>query len=183
MSEPSIPQQLASGGASTSAPSSTATVADYRLSDTIHAEEQPRLKEGVARKPVSRRRASIISTTSIGSQQVRISDAASVATSASVHDTLVHIESGEVIQPHSDLLEGGSKEKGPQDIGQTSSRFWNPFWLRKAWLVAYASLYFCLASAVLALFFSSIRSEGFASSRSVTGMAYFWKFLPTASKS
>jgi hypothetical protein len=87
------------------------------------------------------------------------------------------------VQPHSNMSADRLGVEGSQDAEQALSKFWNPFWLRKSSLLAYAMLYFSLAGAVLALFFSSTRLEGLAASESTMRTAYFWKFLPTASKS
>lgn len=216
MSELSSSKQSRSAGASTSALLDTLNITDNRLSDAIYAEERPRLKGRIPRKPVYRRQTSTSSNTSngLGSQQLQMSDAASVDTISSTHDAS-HTTSAEFsgrnspeyaagmpsydtqvpakrggtivseqsVEPHSDLLEDRLKGEESRDMVHASSRFWNPFWLSRPWLIAYATLYFCLAGAVLALFFSATRSEGLATSKSTTEMAYFWKFLPTAGKS
>jgi hypothetical protein len=59
---------------------------------------------------------------------------------------------------------------------------WNPFWLRRAWLGAYAALFCVMALMTLALYIISVRKNGFEVSNTSTGSVYFWKYLPTASK-
>jgi hypothetical protein len=58
---------------------------------------------------------------------------------------------------------------------------WNPFWLKKVWLIAYATLFGTLAVAILALYFTSIRMNGLGASKGTKEMANLWKFCPTAS--
>jgi hypothetical protein len=87
------------------------------------------------------------------------------------------------VQPHPKMSENRLGVERSQDAEQTLAKLWDPFWLRKSSLLAYAILYFFLAGALLALFFTSTRLEGLAASRSTMRAAYFWKFLPTASKS
>lgn len=65
-----------------------------------------------------------------------------------------------------------------QDQQQT---IWNPFWLRKRWLISYALTFSVLLATVVTLYLFSNRRNGLVASGGSTGMAYFWKFLPTAS--
>jgi hypothetical protein len=60
------------------------------------------------------------------------------------------------------------------------SAMWNPFWLQKSWLVAYASVFGALLTAVVALHLTSLHKNGLVSTGGTTVMIYVWRFLPTA---
>ncbi|KAF2134561.1 hypothetical protein P153DRAFT_380376 [Dothidotthia symphoricarpi CBS 119687] len=74
------------------------------------------------------------------------------------------------------------KEKAAHVPAQTYTeqpKMWNPFWLRKRWLISYATLFGVLAFAVLALYLVSVRLNGLGASKSTTEMIYLWRFCPT----
>lgn len=88
------------------------------------------------------------------------------------HTTLAHIH-----QSLSNVSPKGAS------ISTTAERtIWNPFWLQKLWLVAFAAGFTIWAVVILALYFTSERLDGLGASRGTKGMTYFWKFLPTASE-
>lgn len=79
---------------------------------------------------------------------------------------------------------GTKTPEGPAIPRLTSSKqrqaAWNPFWLRRAWLGAYACLFSSLAAATLALYLISHRNNGLHALRIATETVYFWKYCPTA---
>jgi hypothetical protein len=74
-----------------------------------------------------------------------------------------------------------STKKTSKDVKPKNQVMWNPFWLRKMWLGAYAVLFFVLAVATLTLYLISSGRNGLKVSKNTTEMVYFWKFFPTAS--
>jgi hypothetical protein len=59
---------------------------------------------------------------------------------------------------------------------------WNPRWLHRIWLIVFVALCGILAVTTMVLYYVSVRMDGLGAARGTTGMVYFWKFLPTASK-
>jgi hypothetical protein len=58
---------------------------------------------------------------------------------------------------------------------------WNPFWLRRVWLGAYAMLFGSMAIATLTLYIVSVREKGLGTLGIITSTVWFWKYCPTAS--
>lgn len=72
-------------------------------------------------------------------------------------------------------------KKTSKHVKPENEVMWNPFWLRKMWLGAYAVLFGLLAVATLTLYLISNGRNGLGVLKNTTEMVYFWKFCPTAS--
>jgi hypothetical protein len=58
---------------------------------------------------------------------------------------------------------------------------WNPLWLHRAWLGAYAMLFGSMFDTTLTLYIILVREKGLGTLDIMTGTVWFWKYCPTAS--
>jgi hypothetical protein len=82
------------------------------------------------------------------------------------------------IQPSN--IPGISTGRTSKDAKPDNEIMWNPFWLRRMWLGAYAVLFGILAVATLTLYLVSKGRHGLGVFKNTTETVYFWKFGPTA---
>lgn len=75
---------------------------------------------------------------------------------------------------------GPSTAKTSKNTRPANEIMWNPFWLRRMWLGAYAVLFGMLAVATLTLYLISNRRNGLGVFNDTKETVYFWKFGPTA---
>lgn len=83
------------------------------------------------------------------------------------------------MQDEQDTIRTQSNDEPPTSLDDV---FWNPRWLHRIWLMSFVALCSILAVTIVVLYYVSVRMDGLGTARGTTGMVYFWKFLPTASK-
>ena len=83
------------------------------------------------------------------------------------------------VQDEQDTIRAPNSDEVPNN---SQGIVWNPRWLHIKWLMAFTALCCILAVTILVLYHVSIRMDGLGTVRSTMGVAYFWKFFPTASQ-